>query len=79
MTHIAANNNAPRRVKSASHPSAPAPALAVPAATAGIETRSRSKSSWSAKAGRISIGDGRYWARTSDPQLVDWERAFHGR
>jgi hypothetical protein len=22
-------------------------------------------------AGRISIGDGRYWARTSDPQLVE--------
>jgi hypothetical protein len=23
------------------------------------------------EAGRISIGDGRYWARTSDPQLVE--------
>jgi hypothetical protein len=22
-------------------------------------------------AGRISIADGRYWARTSDPQLVE--------
>jgi hypothetical protein len=22
-------------------------------------------------AGRISVGDGRYWARTSDPQLVE--------
>ena len=25
-------------------------------------------------AGRISIGDGRYWARTSDPQLVEYWR-----
>ena len=36
-----------------------------------IETREPIEIIMACAAGRISIGDGRYWARTSDPQLVE--------
>jgi hypothetical protein len=47
------------------------PALPASATTAGIEDGKPSEIIMACAAGRISIGDGRYWARTSDPQLVE--------
>jgi hypothetical protein len=47
------------------------PASPASATSAGIETREPIEIIMACAAGRISIGDGRYWARTSDPQLVE--------
>ena len=69
------NAHRPIRNKGAVPRSPPMPAQ--PASAIAVSNRNQPiESSWPAKAGRISIGDGRYWARTSDPQLVDSGRLF---
>src|SRR6266516_331824 len=60
-----------RRISLATEHFPPMPALPASAANAWIETGSRSKSSWPAKQAGFRSASGRYWARTSDPQLVE--------
>ena len=49
----------------------PMPASPASATNRRVETREPIEIIMACEAGRISVGDGRYWARTSDPQLVE--------
>src|SRR5207249_4531483 len=51
--------------------SPPMPAVPASAHTRPDQVRNRSKSSWPAKQAGFRSAYGRYWARTSDPQLVE--------